>query len=240
MFYQNLSFRSKFKFCLNVLLFDLIILLLSPRLTGLPLHEIIGFLIFLPIITHIIIEWRWFVNYCNRFFSNSTKRDKFNLLLNSVFFIAIIFQIFSGLLISQVLLPFFKVKTIDDSIWRVWHAQFATITMFLVGFHLALNFNKILYYFKKRSIPLIDKKETIIIKLPVIIFRLSILILLTGFVMLVSLLILRFPTTEHLYTGDAVAEYRPKLINGVLQLLSQIIFVIITCFIARKWLKIRL
>jgi hypothetical protein len=240
MFYQNLSFRSKFKFCLNILLFDLLILLLSPKLTGLPLHEIIGFLLFLPIITHIIIEWRWFVNYFNQFFSYSTKRDKFNLLLNSVLFIAIIFQIFSGLLISQAVLPYFKLKIIDDTIWHLWHAQIATVTMFFVGFHLALNFNKIVYYFKKRATPFIDEKEIILIKLPVIIYRLSVLILLTGFVMLVSLLILGFPTAGHLYSGDAIAEYRPTLINGLLQLLSQIIFVIITCFIARKWLKIKL
>jgi hypothetical protein len=111
--------------------------------------------------------------------------------------------------------------------------------MFLVGFHLALNFNKILYYFKKRNIPIIDKKENILIKLPVIIFRISILSFLGTFVVLISLLILGWPTAEHFYNGDAISEYSPTLINGLLQFFSQIIFVTITCLIGRKWFKIR-
>src|SRR4051794_9190084 len=98
-------------------------------LTGLPMHEIIGAFIFFPVLIHILIEWKWFTNYFRRFFKNAGTRDKFNLLLNSLLFTALVFQIISGLMISQVLLPFFHIKTIDAERWRLWHNKTSTVTM---------------------------------------------------------------------------------------------------------------
>jgi hypothetical protein len=104
--YKNLSLRRKLTFCLDLLLFALLVLSLSPRLTGLPLHEIFGLFLFVPILIHTLVEWRWFVNYIRRFFKATTLRDKFNLFLNALLFMALIFEIVSGLVISQVLGPF--------------------------------------------------------------------------------------------------------------------------------------
>src|SRR4051812_43450498 len=112
--YKTLSPRRKLIFSLDILLFTFFLLSLSPRLTGLPLHEIIGLFLFFPIVIHTLVEWRWFVNYIGRLFRTSTIRDKFNLLLNVFLFIALVFEIVSGLVISQVLLPFLNVKTIND------------------------------------------------------------------------------------------------------------------------------
>jgi len=123
MHYKNLSVRGKLVFCLDILLFDLFVLSLSPTLTGLPLHEIIGALLFLSIIMHVSIEWHWFSKYIRRLFKTTKKRDKFNLLLNTIVFLGLIFQVVSGLVISQVLLPFFNIKTINDINWFSWHAQ---------------------------------------------------------------------------------------------------------------------
>src|SRR5438552_525139 len=121
--YKTLSLRRKLIFCLDILLFIFFLLILSPRLTGLPLHEIIGLFLFFPIVIHTLVEWRWFVNYISRLFKSSSTRDKFNLLLNVFLFMALVFEIFSGLVISQVLLPFLKIKTINDASWRFWHNQ---------------------------------------------------------------------------------------------------------------------
>jgi hypothetical protein len=142
-------------------------------------------------------------------------------------------------MISQVLLPFFHIKKIDDNIWRLWHAQIATISMFLVGFHLALNFIRIIFYFKKNVISLNDRNGGITIKISSIEFKACFLIFLAGAVALLSILILGQPSVEHFYKSNAIAEYRPTFINGSLQLFSQIIFLMITCFIARKWLKVK-
>lgn len=238
--YKNLSLRRKLIFYLDVLLFDLFVLSLSPRLTGLPLHELIGLLLFFPIMIHISIEWRWLVNYIGLFFKAATKRDRFNLLLNVLLFLALLFQIFSGLVISQVLLPSINIKTINDNTWRLWHAQIATATMFLVGFHLALNLNKIAFYFKRKTTSLQEKKGTITLSIRTTLYRLCILCLLACVVAIVSLVILGKPSVERLYTGNEIVEFRPTVFQGVLQLLSQVFFVLITCLIARKWLRVRM
>lgn len=238
--YKSLSLRRKIIFCLDVLLFDLFVLSLSPRLTGLPLHEMIGLFLFFPLIIHISIEWRWLVNYISRFFKPTTKRDRFNLLLNVLLFVALLFQIFSGLVISQVLLPFFNIKTINDNNWRLWHAQIATAAMLLVGFHLALNLNKIAFYFKRKAITFQEKKGTFTINFKSALYRIGILCLFACVVAIVSLLILGKPSVERLYTGNEIVEFRPNVFYGFVQLLSQVFFVLITSLIARKWLKVRM
>ena len=238
--YQNLSLRRKFIFCLDILLFVLFVLSLSPRLTGLPLHEIIGLFLFFPILTHILVEWRWFVNYFGRFFKTTTIRDKFNLLLNVLLFIALIFQIISGLVISQVLLPFVNVKTINDAKWRFWHNQISTLTMFLVGFHLALSLNRIVFYFSKKTNSPRGKKRKISINIKSSLYRTCILCMLASIVAILSLLILGKPSVERLYTGDEIARFRPTVFHGVLQFSGENFLVVITCFIARKWFKVRL
>jgi hypothetical protein len=239
MCYKNLSLRKKLIFSLDILLFDLFLLSLSPRLTGLPLHEIIGFFLFLPIITHLLIGWNWLANYIGRFFKAGTKRDKFNLLLNVLLFIALLFQLVSGLLTSQVLLPFINVKTINDNHWRIWHAQIATMSMLLVGFHLALNLNRILFYFKGKTKTLTEKKENISINIKLTSYRIFILLLLIAIVAILSLIILGKPSVENQYTGDEIAEFKPAIFYGIIQLLSQVFFVVLTCWIARKWLKVK-
>lgn len=99
--------QRNFTLFLDLLLFISFVLCLSPRLKGLPLHEITGTLFLLPIFIHVVIEWKWLTNYIRRFINKSSVRDKFNLFLNVILFIAIIFQIVSGIAISQYLAPVF-------------------------------------------------------------------------------------------------------------------------------------
>lgn len=122
------------------------------------MHEIIGAFLFLPVLIHVLVEWKWFVAYITRFIKTATKRDRFNLILNILLFVTLIFEIVSGLVISQVLVPYFHIKTINDARWRFWHNQISTLTMFLVGFHLALSINRLLSYFSKTSL-MAEKKK---------------------------------------------------------------------------------
>lgn len=146
--------RRKLLLILDVLLFVLFVLCLSPRLTGLGLHEIVGAFIFIPITIHVIVEWAWLTNYIKRFIKGAKLRDKFNLVLNLALFIAILFQFFSGLVISKVLLPSLGWQAYNKALtWRYWHNQVSTITMFLVGFHLALSWKQVRSYLIKKISP---------------------------------------------------------------------------------------
>src|SRR5213078_474613 len=93
--------RKRFIICLDTALLIIFILLLSPRMTGLPLHEVLGFIFFIPIIIHLLLAWPWIRAATRKFFKTASRRTRFNFLLNSILFILMITELVSGFMISQ-------------------------------------------------------------------------------------------------------------------------------------------
>src|SRR4030095_12733176 len=126
------------------------ILLLSPRMTGLPLHEVLGVLFFVPIIIHLLIAWPWIQNVTWKFFKTASRRTRFNFFLNATLFILVITALVSGFVISQVVLPNLGIKTINDRSWRAAHNVPLNFTVLFAGLHIAVNWGWIVAAFKKR------------------------------------------------------------------------------------------
>ena len=238
--FKSLPLRKKLMFSLDILLLVLFVLSLSPALTQLAFHEIVGLLIFLPIVIHVSIEWRWLVAYIGRFAKTATTRDRFNLSLNVLLFVCLILTIVSGLAISQSLLPSLQIKALNGENWRFLHEQVSTVTMVLVGLHLALSFNKIMYYFRKKQAAPQQQKGKININLKSTTSRIVILSLISIVIALLSYLVLGRPAANEIYQAKALIENPPTLTNGALQFFGQGILIIIICFVARRWLKVRL
>ncbi len=112
-----------FTICLDSLLLLLFISLLSPRMTGLPIHEILGLALFVPIVLHLLLAWPWIRQTSKRIFLNASKRARFNYFLNAGLFVLMVIEIVSGMVISQVALPFLGIKTIEDRAWRSIHIK---------------------------------------------------------------------------------------------------------------------
>jgi len=106
---------------LDTTLLIIFIMLLSPRMTGLPLHEVLGFVFFIPVIIHLLIAWPWIQNSTRKFFKAATIRTRFNFFLNTILFILVITELVSGFIISQVVLPGLGINTINDRTWRSVH-----------------------------------------------------------------------------------------------------------------------
>src|SRR5262249_43407583 len=140
----------RFIICLDSMLLIVFILLLSPRLTGLALHEVLGFIFFIPLIIHLLIAWPWIQNSTRKFFKTTTGRTRFNFILNCILFILVIIELVSGSFISQVALPFLGVNTINDRLWRSVHNLTLNFTVVFAGIHIALNWGWIVSAFKKR------------------------------------------------------------------------------------------
>ena len=109
------SSRRRFIICLDISLLIIFILLLSPRMTGLPLHEFLGVIFFIPLLIHILIAWPWIQHATSKFYKTTSKRTRFNFFLNSILFILVVTELVSGFIISQVVLPGLGIKTINDS-----------------------------------------------------------------------------------------------------------------------------
>jgi hypothetical protein len=143
--------RRRFIVCLDTTLLIIFILLLSPRMTRLALHEALGFIFFILIIIHLLIAWPWIHNVTRKFFNTASRRTRFNFFLNSVLFILVITELVSGLTISEVVLPGLGINTINDRSWRAVHNLPLNFVMLFAGLHIAMNWGWIIAAFKKRS-----------------------------------------------------------------------------------------
>jgi len=232
--------RKRFIICLDTALLIIFILLLSPRMTGLPLHEVLGVIFFIPIVIHLLIAWPWIKNSTGKFFKTTNRRTRFNFFLNTILFILVIIELVSGFFISQVALPGLGIKTINDRSWRSAHNLTLNFTLLFAGLHIAINWGWIASVFKKRSRVSKHSNELFSVKITSILGRIGILILATGLITIVLYSIIGKPSLTRLYSQNEIARFYPSLGHGIVQFLGEAFLLAMVAFIARKWLRIRL
>jgi Domain of unknown function (DUF4405) len=229
--------------CIDILLVIIFILLFSPFMTGLALHELLGIIFFLLVIPHLFFSWSWIRQSAKRFLTRTGWRNRFNYFLNIVLFVLIIAEVVSGLVISQVVLPFFSVNTINDRAWRALHNGASTATVITVSLHIAVNWKRIVGYFRKRIIVsgAMNKKYS-----PAnLSFKQSLLkvfsVISTAVIIAAALyLLIGAPAEARMNITNEIARFRPKLIPGIVQFTGTAITMAIIAYIARCWLKLRL
>ena len=232
--------RRRFIVFLDTTLLIIFTLLLSPRMTGLALHEILGFIFFIPIIIHLLVAWPWIQNTTKKFFKTASRRTGFNFFLNSVLFIILITELVSGFIISQVVLPKIGVSTINDRTWRATHNLPLNFFVLFAGLHIAINWSWIVAAFKKTPNSSKQRQKIFYPRFMVSLMRIGILLFATSVVLLVLYSLIGEPSITRLYRHNEVARFNPSLGHGMLQLLGEVFLIAIVAFIARKWLRVRL
>jgi len=232
--------RRRFIVCLDTALLIIFILLLSPRMTGLALHEALGFIFLISIIIHLLIAWPWIQNATRKFFNTATSRTRFNFFLNSVLFILVITELVSGFIISQVVLPWFGINTINDRSWRAAHNSPLNFVVLFAGVHIAMNWAWIVAAFKKRPGNSKYGKGVFTTRPMFILMRIAILILAAAFVALVLYSIIGEPSPARLYNHNEIARFNPSFVHGIIQFFGEAFLIAVVVFVARKWLRIRL
>ena len=111
----------------------------DPHATGQTIHEWLGLAFGAGIITHLLLHWKWIVSVVRRFFSKLPGQVRINSLLNSLLFIAMTLIIFSGIMISKVVLSTFGLSGSHDAIWRWLHTSATNVALIVVGLHVALH-----------------------------------------------------------------------------------------------------
>jgi Domain of unknown function (DUF4405) len=232
--------RRRFIICLDIALLIILILLFSPRMTGLALHEVLGFIFFIPIIIHLLIAWPWIQAATRKFFKTASRRTRFNFFLNTILFILVITELVSGFVISQVVLPNLGIQTINDRSWRSVHNLPLNFVLLFTGLHIAINWGWIVAALKKLINRPRQRKVVFSLKLMSLLVRSSILILAAGLVSLVLYSIIGKPSLTRVYNQNEIARFNPDLGHGIVQFLGETLLLAIVAFIARKWLRIRL
>jgi hypothetical protein len=121
----------------------------DPHATGQTIHEWLGLAFGVGIITHLLLHWKWIVNVVKRFFSKLPGQVSINSILNSLLFIDVTLIIFSGIMISKVVLSTFGLSGSHDAIWRGLHTSATNAALIIVGLHVALHWKWIMSTVKR-------------------------------------------------------------------------------------------
>lgn len=123
----------------NATIFGGFLLATDPRFTGQTIHEWLGIAFGATIMVHLLLHWKWIVNVVRRFFSRLPGQVRINSLLNSLLFVTVTLVIFSGIMISKVVLNTLGLTSSHDAIWRWLHSSATDAAVVIVGLHVALH-----------------------------------------------------------------------------------------------------
>ncbi|MDO6808748.1 DUF4405 domain-containing protein [Zobellia galactanivorans] len=140
---------SKVRVYVDLFFFTLMVLVLIPQTTGIPLHEWASFIIILPFFLHLIINWNWIATNSKKFFQRGSNKTRFDYVLNWTLYFFMIVITVSGIVISEAALPVFGIHFEPDPFWTKIHNLSATLFMPVFGIHIALHWRWILGAFSK-------------------------------------------------------------------------------------------
>jgi len=123
----------------DVVIFLIFLVVEAPRFSGLPGHEWLGIAIGAGALTHVLLHWSWIVEISRRFFGKAQTIARVNYVLNLLLFVAIVTIIFSGLMISETVMPLLGITVAKNSLWRGLHTGAASLFILLVALHVALH-----------------------------------------------------------------------------------------------------
>jgi hypothetical protein len=126
-------------FAVDASLFALFIVVVNVPLTGLAIHEWLGIVIAIGMVVHILQHANWVVTTTRRLLSATSLQNRVNYLLVVGIFIGFVSIIASGLLISEVALPWIGV-TPPGAPFMLWlHLASVGWVIWLTTIHLAVN-----------------------------------------------------------------------------------------------------
>jgi hypothetical protein len=133
------SNRTLRLYVVDVLVFVLFALVLNVPLTGLAVHEWLGIVLAIGLVTHTVQHTNWVVTTTRRMMSATSLQNRVNYLMMVAIFIGFVSIIVSGLMISQVALPWMGI-TPPAARFMLWiHLASVGWVLWLTVIHIALN-----------------------------------------------------------------------------------------------------
>jgi hypothetical protein len=120
-------------------------------LTGLAVHEWLGFAFGGAALIHLLLSWGWIESSTLSLFAGRDRRNQVNYSLNFALFATLVVLILSGAMISHSALPALGFHIKENLRWRRIHGQATNVAIALVGLHVALNWDWIAAMLRLRS-----------------------------------------------------------------------------------------
>ena len=139
----------------------LVLALECLSLTGLRLHEWIGFGLCPLMFLHVVLQWEWFCTQFRRIRMPGVRKTRINSLLNVVLLVLAAATLISGILISHQAVPLLGEGIGRIHVWIWVHDCVNNFLVGLISLHLALNWNWLGSVIRLRnSSPLADRFDS--------------------------------------------------------------------------------
>jgi cytochrome b561 len=143
--------RVGFSFCLDLGMFLLVCALMCVALTGLTLHEWLGFVLCILVLIHLALHWRWFTGQVQPMLISGAYRARINFSLNIALLVMMAVLLLSGILISHQLAPLVGERFGRTQGWSQIHNGSSIVVSALASCHLGLNWDWILAALRRRN-----------------------------------------------------------------------------------------
>lgn len=186
------------KLMLDIILTILFILLIYPKETGYPFHEITGLASGALVIIHLMVNWSWVKSVSGNLFNPKLKiKSKLFYLLNTLSLAVLAAVIITGIQISVVLFPNQAITSHNLVLLHKW-LSYACLGLFVL--HLALHWGFFVHtvprMFKNPGRPSFAK---VALNVGALVLTLGLLVSQTGFSMTE---VLQSPTQQKTLSGE--------------------------------------
>jgi hypothetical protein len=146
---MQMKHKTKTNLLVDILIFIVFLTVYEEKATGTAIHEWLGIALGFIFIVHIILHWKWLVVNTTLFLHRMRTESRINYVLDILIFIGFTTIIFSGIMISESVLPAFGIKALRNHSWQEIHFVSVDITLFLTALHFALHWRWIADNFKR-------------------------------------------------------------------------------------------
>ncbi|GAB4486691.1 MAG: DUF4405 domain-containing protein [Anaerolineales bacterium] len=134
-----MTVSNKTNLVFDLLVFLAFLVLATPDLTGMTIHEWLGVAFLAALLTHLLFHWQWIVTVTTSFFKKLWHSSRLNYLVNLAFLVLMTGALLSGLMISESVLAFLGISIERNPVWEGLHHTLSDASMLVLGLHLALH-----------------------------------------------------------------------------------------------------
>ena len=138
----------------------------QPHLTGMAIHEWLSLGLAVGFLTHVLLHWRWIYATTRRLFGRMARQSRINYVLNLALLVAFALIFFSGLMISEEILPLVGLQGVHGGAWKWLHTTAADAVVWLVALHIALHWRWIVNAAKKYLFDWLPKVRRALVEKP--------------------------------------------------------------------------